>query len=149
MPNKLSPVQLDSDTDVKITKNAKHEVFMEKALEYAQYGVGKTNPEPLVGAVIAKGGKIIGTGYYEKYGAESAETSAINYCFKRKQQNKKLKWEINGASLYINHEPQDIDAIINSGVTEIYIGTLSRDYHNLEDNMKKFQAANIKVVTGI
>lgn len=41
---------------------------MKRALELAKNGIGYTNPNPLVGAVIVKDGKIIGEGCHEKYG---------------------------------------------------------------------------------
>ena len=44
-----------------------NEYFMKKAIELAKKGVGKVNPNPLVGAIIVKEGEIIGEGYHEKY----------------------------------------------------------------------------------
>lgn len=42
--------------------------YMLRAIELAKQGVGWTSPNPLVGAVIVKDGRIIGEGYHEKYG---------------------------------------------------------------------------------
>ncbi|MBQ0052743.1 MAG: riboflavin biosynthesis protein RibD, partial [Treponema sp.] len=42
--------------------------FMKRAIELAKLGKGWTNPNPLVGAVIVKDGKIIAEGYHHKYG---------------------------------------------------------------------------------
>ena len=43
-----------------------HEGYMQRALELAELGWGRTNPNPLVGAVIVKNGKIIAEGYHER-----------------------------------------------------------------------------------
>lgn len=51
------------------------EEYMLRAVELAKKGTGWTNPNPLVGAVIVKGGRIIGEGYHKKYGGLHAERS--------------------------------------------------------------------------
>lgn len=42
--------------------------YMRRAMELAERGVGFTNPNPMVGAVIVKGGKVIGEGWHERCG---------------------------------------------------------------------------------
>lgn len=51
---------------------------MKMALDLAQKGIGRVNPNPLVGAVIVKHGKVIGCGFHEFYGGPHAEVMAIN-----------------------------------------------------------------------
>ena len=51
--------------------------YMLRAIELAKQGVGWTSPNPLVGAVIVKDGRIIGEGYHEKYGEQNEERIAI------------------------------------------------------------------------
>ena len=53
------------------------EQYMLRAIELAKKGEGFTNPNPLVGAVIVKDGKIIGEGYHARYGELHAERNAI------------------------------------------------------------------------
>ena len=50
---------------------------MKMALELAQKGMGFTAPNPMVGAVIVKSGKVIGQGYHRKYGELHAEREAL------------------------------------------------------------------------
>ena len=52
--------------------------FMDRALALAALGLGKTSPNPLVGAVIVDQDEIIGEGYHECYGQAHAEVNAIN-----------------------------------------------------------------------
>ena len=51
--------------------------YMERAIKLAEKGIGWTNPNPLVGAVIVKDGRIIGEGYHARYGELHAERNAI------------------------------------------------------------------------
>ncbi|MEA1987440.1 MAG: bifunctional diaminohydroxyphosphoribosylaminopyrimidine deaminase/5-amino-6-(5-phosphoribosylamino)uracil reductase RibD, partial [Candidatus Marinimicrobia bacterium] len=50
---------------------------MSKAIELAKRGIGKTSPNPAVGAVIVKNGKIIGEGFHHAFGERHAEVDAI------------------------------------------------------------------------
>ena len=54
-------------------------IYMKKAIELASKGEGFVNPNPLVGSIIVKDGKIIGEGYHEKYGGPHAEVNAFNH----------------------------------------------------------------------
>lgn len=69
--------------------------FILKTFELARRGLGKTWPNPLVGAVIVKDGKIIGQGYHHEYGQVHAEVDALNNC---------LESAI-GSTIYVNLEP--------------------------------------------
>ena len=51
--------------------------YMERAIKLAARGLGHTRPNPAVGAVIVKGGKIIGEGWHKKAGGDHAEVAAI------------------------------------------------------------------------
>ena len=54
-----------------------YESYMQRALELAQLGWGRTNPNPLVGAVIVKNGRIIAEGYHKRLGGAHAEVAAF------------------------------------------------------------------------
>ncbi len=72
-----------------------HEIFMKVALSLAEKGAGWCEPNPMVGAVIVKNGKIISYGYHRKFGQPHGEAVAI------KRAGEKAK----GATLYVNLEP--------------------------------------------
>ena len=55
----------------------KDEEYMRRAIALAKKGIGWTNPNPMVGAVIVKDGRIIGEGYHRRCGELHAERSAI------------------------------------------------------------------------
>ena len=74
-----------------------HEKYMRRCLELARKGLGKTQPNPLVGAVIVHDGRIIGEGSPSKFGGPHAEVNAVNAV-----QDKAL---LQGSTLYVNLEP--------------------------------------------
>ncbi|HOJ34717.1 MAG TPA: bifunctional diaminohydroxyphosphoribosylaminopyrimidine deaminase/5-amino-6-(5-phosphoribosylamino)uracil reductase RibD [Candidatus Hydrogenedentes bacterium] len=69
--------------------------YMRRALELAEKGRGRTSPNPMVGCVIVKDGKVIGEGFHEKAGLPHAEVNAISAA----------KESVTGATLYVNLEP--------------------------------------------
>jgi len=70
-------------------------MYMKRALDLARKGWGTTGPNPMVGAVIVKNGKIIGEGYHERPGEAHAEINALNSVSER----------ADGAVIYVNLEP--------------------------------------------
>ena len=97
--------------------------FMRRAIELAKKGVGAVDPNPLVGAVIVKDGRIIGEGYHARYGDLHAERNAL----------KNLTESAKGAAIYVTLEPcchhgkqpPCTDAILENGISKVVIG--SRD----------------------
>lgn len=69
--------------------------YMKRALAIAKRGTGFTSPNPLVGTVIVKNGRIIGEGYHQRYGDKHAEVAAIESASE----------SVEGAILYCNLEP--------------------------------------------
>jgi len=94
---------------------------MEKALILARRGLGKTSPNPMVGALVVKEGKILGKGYHQKYGGAHAEVIAL----------RNAKGNVRGASMYVTLEPcchhgwtpPCVDALIGAGISRVVIGT--------------------------
>jgi diaminohydroxyphosphoribosylaminopyrimidine deaminase/5-amino-6-(5-phosphoribosylamino)uracil reductase len=74
------------------------ERFMRRALELAQLGSGLTFPNPRVGAVLVRGGKIIGEGFHLRAGTPHAEVHAV-------ADAKKRGHRVEGATLYVTLEP--------------------------------------------
>ncbi len=71
------------------------EKFMRIALSLARKGLGRTQPNPMVGAVVVKDGRIISAGYHRSFGSPHAEAEAL----------KKAGERAKGATLYVNLEP--------------------------------------------
>lgn len=96
---------------------------MQRAIELAKRGEGYTNPNPMVGAVIVKDGKIIGEGWHKAYGGLHAEREALKACTENAA----------GSTIYVTLEPcchhgkqpPCTDALIENGIARVIIG--SRD----------------------
>jgi len=104
------------------TKLSVDEKYMRQALRLARRGLGKTSPNPMVGAVIVKGGRVIGEGYHRYFGGNHAEVDAINNAAE----------DVSGSTMYVTLEPcchygktpPCVEAIIRSNIGKVVIGTL-------------------------
>ena len=104
-----------------ITDMEQDRQYMKMALELAQKGMGFTAPNPMVGAVIVKNGRVIGQGYHRKYGELHAEREALAACTE----------EPEGASIYVTLEPcchygkqpPCVNAILEAGIRRVIIGS--------------------------
>ncbi len=120
------------------------EKYMKRAIELAYRGEGFTNPNPMVGAVIVRDGRIIGEGYHRRYGDLHAERDALSG----------LTEDAQGATLYVTLEPcchqgkqpPCTGAIIDNGIGKVVIG--SRDPNPLVagKGVKILRDAGIEVV---
>ena len=95
------------------------EKYMRRAIELAKNGIGKVNPNPLVGAVIVKDGQIISEGYHAKYGDLHAERNAFR--------NLKCAEDAKGAEMYVTLEPCQMcaGAIVQARIPKVVIGTMN------------------------
>lgn len=94
--------------------------WMARALALAEKGKNTAYPNPMVGAVLVKGDRVIGEGYHAAYGKAHAEIEALNSC----------KESVQGATLYVTLEPcchygktpPCTEAIIQAGIRRVVVG---------------------------
>src|SRR5690625_2127876 len=119
------------------------EKFMRRALELAKKGWGKTDPNPMVGAVIVENGAIVAEGFHEKTGGDHAETAAI----------KKLgRPPAEGAILFVTLEPCSTEgrtgactgAIVKAGIRQVVAGATDA---NPERGARRFATVREEDVT--
>jgi diaminohydroxyphosphoribosylaminopyrimidine deaminase/5-amino-6-(5-phosphoribosylamino)uracil reductase len=123
---------------------------MRLALRLAQRGYGATSPNPMVGAVLVKGGKIIGHGWHRRAGWPHAEIEALRDAQKNGRTPK-------GATLYVTLEPccthgrtpPCTEAIIAAGIKRVVIGVTDPNPPHAGKGFKILQRAGIEVVPGI
>ena len=121
--------------------------FMRLALRLARRGYGVTSPNPMVGAVLVKGGKIIGRGWHRRAGLPHAEIEALRDAQKRGHNPR-------GATLYVTLEPccthgrtpPCTDAIIAAGIKKVVIGTTDPNPKHAGRAFKILRCAGIEVV---
>ena len=124
--------------------------FMRLALRLARRGHGATSPNPLVGAVVVKGGKIIGRGWHRRAGLPHAEIEALLNA-------QKNYFNPRGATLYVTLEPccthgrtpPCTDAIISAGIKRVVIGATDPNPNHAGKGFKILKRAGINVVHGI
>lgn len=120
---------------------------MERALELAKKGIGRVNPNPLVGAVIVKDGEIIGEGYHECYGEAHAERNAVKNSIK----------PVEGSTIYVTLEPcahygktpPCVDLIIEKRFKKVVIGMLDPNSLVAGKSIEKLKEHGIEVIVGV
>ena len=123
------------------------ERYMWMALDLARKGLGRTNPNPMVGAVLVKNGEVVGTGFHQRAGEPHAEIIALAEAGEKAR----------GATMYTNLEPcchlgrtpPCTDALIEAGIRKVVAAT--RDPNPLVSGrgLARLQHAGIKVKSGV
>ncbi len=125
----------------------KDEIYMAHVLTLARKGRGKTAPNPLVGALLVKKGKIIAEGFHQRLGGPHAEGVALGRAGRRAK----------GATLYVNLEPcahigrtpPCVETIARSGVREVVIGIKDPNPANDGKGIRALRKKGIRVRVGI
>ena len=121
-------------------------IIWQRAITLAKKGALTCAPNPMVGAVLVKGGKIIGEGYHIKAGSPHAEVRALRDAFRKGHDPK-------GATLFVTLEPCSTtgrtppctEAIINAKIAEVRIGTTDPNPKHRGRAVKILEACKIKV----
>jgi diaminohydroxyphosphoribosylaminopyrimidine deaminase/5-amino-6-(5-phosphoribosylamino)uracil reductase len=120
---------------------------MMECLHLAQKGAGYVSPNPMVGAVLVKNGRVIGRGYHKQFGGRHAEVNAI----------RSAKTSVAGSTLYVNLEPCNFhgktppctDLIIASRIKKVVIGTLDQNPRVRGKGVSQLRNHGIEVITGV
>ena len=128
------------------------EFYMRRALRLARRAIGRTSPNPMVGAVLVKDGKIISEGYHKRAGEPHAEAIAIKRAMPYEAES------LNGATLYVSLEPcchtekrtpPCTKAIINAGIKRVVIAHLDPNPKVSGRGVEELRRAGIEVVSGV
>ena len=125
----------------------KKEEYMRRVLELARKGEGHTSPNPMVGCVVVKDGRIISEGYHEKYGEFHAERNALIRCTE----------DTAGADLYVTLEPcchqgktpPCTDIIIEKKIARVFVGSMDSNPLVAGKGVQILRDHGIYVETGI
>lgn len=126
------------------------EEYMQRALELAMRGAGWVNPNPLVGAVVVRDGRIIGEGWHPAFGELHAERQALADCRQRGEATE-------GATIYVTLEPcchtgktpPCTEALIEAGIARVVMGAPDPNPKVDGGGVAQLQAAGIEVVQGV
>lgn len=128
------------------------EKFMKIAIDEAKKGVGKVNPNPLVGAVIVRDGEIVGKGHHKIYGGPHAEVEAVSDFFTRIKDG-----TLEGATMYVTLEPCShygktppcAQMLVSRKIKRCVIGKLDPNPLVAGNGVKILRDAGIEVVVGV
>jgi diaminohydroxyphosphoribosylaminopyrimidine deaminase/5-amino-6-(5-phosphoribosylamino)uracil reductase len=123
------------------------EHYMRQALAIAQYSMGRTSPNPMVGAVIVRNGRVVGQGWHRKAGTPHAEINAL-------QQAGELA---RGATMYVTLEPCShhgrtgpcADAVIAAGLKKVVVAMNDPNPVVAGRGINRLREAGIEVIEGI
>jgi len=122
-------------------------IFMQRALFLAALGKGRTSPNPMVGAVLVKQGRVLGEGYHRRAGEDHAEVIALREAGDR----------ASGATLYVTLEPCShygrtppcTDQIIQTGIQRVVASMADPNPLVLGGGFERLRQAGIRVETGL
>jgi diaminohydroxyphosphoribosylaminopyrimidine deaminase/5-amino-6-(5-phosphoribosylamino)uracil reductase len=125
------------------------EKFMRAALREARCGLGQTSPNPAVGAIVVRAGRVISRGFHQRAGLPHAEIEAIRALKKPELAR--------GATLYVTLEPCSthgrtppcVEAILRAGFARVVIGTIDPNPAHAGRGVELLRAAGVAVTTGI
>ena len=128
---------------------ATDERFMRRAIELAERALGETNPNPAVGCVLVKRGKIVGEGFHARAGGPHAEAAALAAAGARAQ----------GATAYVTLEPcapnpakrtpPCAPRLIEAGVARVVAAVRDANPHVRGAGVRMLRAAGVEVVEGV
>ncbi|MEW6510720.1 MAG: bifunctional diaminohydroxyphosphoribosylaminopyrimidine deaminase/5-amino-6-(5-phosphoribosylamino)uracil reductase RibD [Bacteroidota bacterium] len=124
-----------------------HERFMRECFTVAERGHGRVSPNPLVGAVLVRKGRIVARGWHRHFGASHAEIDCIN----------NAKGDLRRATLYVNLEPCShygktppcVDKLVAAGLGAVVVAMVDPNPLVSGRGIAKLRSAGIKVTTGV
>jgi len=133
----------------KVTRTSalKDEFYMQMALRLARKGEARTGPNPMVGALIVRGNRIVGQGYHREFGGKHAEIRAIE----------SASGNLRGSTLYITLEPCShfgktppcVDRILEAKPSRVVVGSADPNPLVSGKGIRSLRRHGIEVTTGV
>ncbi|BAZ90387.1 riboflavin biosynthesis protein RibD [Raphidiopsis curvata NIES-932] len=122
-------------------------LMMQRCLQLARLALGRTSPNPLVGAVVVKDGEIVGEGFHPRAGEPHGEVFALRAAGERAR----------GATIYVSLEPCNHYgrtppcslSLINAGVAKVVVGMVDPNPLVAGAGIARLRAAGIEVIVGV
>ncbi len=123
------------------------DVFMDAAIVEATRALGRTHPNPAVGALIVREGRIVGRGFHRRVGLPHAEVEAI----------RQAGADARGATIYVTLEPHNhlgrtppcTEAILQAGIARVVVGSIDPNPVVSGQGIARLRAAGLEVSVGV
>jgi len=123
---------------------------MARAMELARRGCGAVEPNPMVGAVIVRGGQVLGEGWHRAFGRPHAEVEAIAAA-------RQAGHDPVGTTMYVTLEPcchygktgPCTRAVLDAGIARVVVGMEDPDANVAGKGLAQLRGAGVEVVTGV
>lgn len=121
--------------------------MMQRAIDLALGGQGRVEPNPMVGCVIVRGGRVIGEGFHRRFGGPHAEINALRSCSASPR----------GATVYVSLEPcchhgktpPCVDALVEAGVTRVVAALRDPSPLVRGQGLRRLRRTGIRVSVGV
>lgn len=122
---------------------ANHQYFMQRAIQLAAKGLGRTSPNPVVGAILVKDKRVVGEGSHSKAGGPHAEVLALAEAGENAR----------GATMYVSLEPcchhgkvgPCVPEIVRAGVSNVVVGLVDPDPRVSGNGIRELREAGVVV----
>ena len=126
------------------------EAWMRQALDLARRGYGHTSPNPMVGAVLVRNGKVLGEGWHRHAGEPHAEIEAMNHARSKRRR-------VKGATLYVSLEPCSTQgrtppctaALLEAGIEKVIVAAVDPNPHHAGQGLEILRQAGVEVLSGL
>lgn len=133
-----------------VSKAASDGPHMRRALQLARRGLGRTSPNPMVGAVLVRGGKVIGEGWHRRAGQPHAEVEALQDATRRGER-------VRGATLYVTLEPccthgrtpPCTEAILAADIRRVVVAATDPNPKHAAKGFEILRQAGVTVTMGV
>ena len=130
-----------------MSQSALDELFMMECLTLARKGTGSVSPNPRVGTVIVRNGKVVSRGYHRRFGGPHAEVEAIRAAHQ----------SVRSATMYVNLEPCNIfgktppcvNLLLESGIKRVVVGMRDPNPNVCGRGIARLRKAGLKVDVGV
>ena len=132
--------------------------MMQRAIALARRGEGRVEPNPMVGCVVVRDGRIIGEGFHRRFGGPHAEIEALKVCKGHGRRGRfSTSKEARGATAYVSLEPcchqgktpPCTEALILAGVARVVVPMLDPNAAVAGAGLRRLRAAGISITTGV
>ncbi|MGB2959774.1 MAG: bifunctional diaminohydroxyphosphoribosylaminopyrimidine deaminase/5-amino-6-(5-phosphoribosylamino)uracil reductase RibD, partial [Bacteroidota bacterium] len=124
-----------------------HERYMRECFRLAEKGKGRVSPNPLVGAVLVRDGRIVARGYHQRFGGAHAEINCLAH----------FTGDLRSATMYVNLEPCShlgktppcADMLAASGIRHVVVGTQDPNPLVSGRGIKRLRDAGVNVTVDV